>query len=54
MMVYLMGDEYREVINKEWADIFPDRNNLPARQTLNVTPAGLQEGLFAAAVKALL
>lgn len=54
MMVYLMGDEYRGVINKEWAKMFPDRNNLPARQTLVVTPAGLQEGLFAAAVKALL
>lgn len=54
MMVYLMGDEYRAVINKEWAKMFPDRNNLPARQTLVVTPAGLEEGLFAAAVKALL
>jgi enamine deaminase RidA (YjgF/YER057c/UK114 family) len=54
MMVYLMGDEYRAVINKSWAKMFPDRTNLPARQTLVVTPAGLEEGLFAAAVKALL
>ncbi len=54
MMIYLMGDEYRKAINTEWAKIFPDRNNLPARQTLNVAPAGLREGLFAATVKALL
>jgi enamine deaminase RidA (YjgF/YER057c/UK114 family) len=54
VMIYLMGDEYRKPINEVWAKIFPDRSNLPARQTLVVTPAGLQEGLFAAAVTALI
>ncbi len=54
VMVYLMGDEYRKVINDEWAKMFPDRNNLPTRQTLVVSPAGLQEGYFAAAAKAML
>jgi len=54
VMFYLMDDKYRGVINQEWAKMFPDRINLPARQTWNVAPAGLQEGLFAAAVTALL
>ena len=54
VMVYLMDDKYRGVINQEWAKMFPDRSNLPARQTWNVAPTGLQEGLFAAAVTALL
>jgi enamine deaminase RidA (YjgF/YER057c/UK114 family) len=54
VMIYLMGDEYRAPVNKEWAKVFPDRTNLPARQTLVVTPAGLEKGLFAVAAKALL
>jgi len=54
VMFYLMDDKYRGVINQEWAKMFPDRSNLPARQTWNVAPAGLQEGLFVAAVTALL
>ncbi len=54
VMVYLMDDKYRKVINDEWAKMFPDRSNLPARQTWNVAPAGLQEVHFAATVTALL
>lgn len=54
VMLYLMSDEYRDVTNQGWKKIFPDRSNLPTRQTWNVAPAGLREGLFAAAVTALI
>ena len=54
IMVYLMDDKYRKVINDEWTKMFPDRSNLPARQTWNVAPAGLQEVHFGATVTALL
>ena len=53
MMVYAMGDEQRAIVNKQWAKMYSDRSNLPARQTLNVMPSGLQEGLFAAVATAL-
>ena len=53
LMVYAMGDEQRAVVNKQWAKMYPDRSNLPARQTLNVLPSGLREGLFAAVATAL-
>ncbi len=53
VMVYIVGDEYREAVNTGWASMFPERHNLPTRQTLYVLPNGLQEGLFAAAVMEL-
>ena len=53
LMLYDMGDEQRAVVNKQWAKMYPDRSNLPARQTLNVLPSGLREGLFAAVATAL-
>lgn len=53
VMVYLKGDEYREVINKEWAKMFPDRNNLPARQTI-VLASGLEVEMFGVFATALL
>ncbi len=54
VMLYLMSDDYRGVTNEAWKKIFPDRSNLPARQTWNVAPAGLNEGLFGAIVTALM
>ncbi len=54
VLLYLMSDDYRGVTNQAWKKIFPDRTNLPARQTWNVAPAGLDEGLFGAIVTALI
>lgn len=31
MSVYLKGNEYRELFNKGWLQMFPDENNRPAR-----------------------
>lgn len=47
VMIYTMNDAYREIVNRPWARMFPDRNNLPARETINVLPNGLQEQMFA-------
>ncbi|MBM2811980.1 MAG: hypothetical protein HW416_2739, partial [Chloroflexi bacterium] len=53
VMIYNMDDSTRNIVNVPWAKMFPDRANLPARQTLNVLPNGLQEGIFACVVTAV-
>ena len=53
VMMYVMGDAQRAVANRGWARMYPDRGNIPARQTVNVMPSGLREGLFAAVATAL-
>lgn len=53
VMIYNMDDSTRNIVNVPWAKMFPDRANLPARQTLNVLPNGLQEGIFACIVTAV-
>ena len=52
VMIYSMNDAYREIVNRPWARMFPDRNNLPARETINVLPKGLQKEMFACVVTA--
>ena len=52
VMIYTMNNDYREIVNRPWARMFPDRNNLPARETLNVLPKGLQDEMFACVVTA--
>jgi 2-iminobutanoate/2-iminopropanoate deaminase len=52
VMVYLMQDD-RNTLNKAWDKVFPDIENLPARQTLVVWPDGIPDanlGAFATAV----
>lgn len=54
VMIYTMNNAYREVVNKPWAKMFPDRDNLPARETINVEPNGLKDECFACLVTAVL
>ena len=54
VMIYTMNDAYREIVNRPWARMFPDRSNLPARETINVLPNGLQEEMFACVVTAVI
>ena len=53
VMMYVMGDAQRAVANRGWARMYPDRGNIPARQTVNVEPSGLREGLLAAVATAV-
>lgn len=54
VMIYTMDDAYREIVNRPWARMFPDRENLPARETINVLPRGLPEEMFACVATAVL
>ncbi len=38
VMIYTMNNAYREIVNRPWARMLPDRNNLPARESINVIP----------------
>ena len=52
VLIYTMNDAYREIVNRPWGRMFPDRSNLPARETINVLPNGLQQEMFACVVTA--
>lgn len=43
IIVYLKDFEHRELVNKEWLQMFPDENNRPARHVLK---ADLQGNTF--------
>lgn len=53
VMVYLMEDD-RDTLNKGWAKVFPDTNDLPCRQTLIVWPSGIPDAHFGSVVTAVL
>src|SRR5581483_6667728 len=38
--VYVLDDDDRAAINTAWQEMFPDRDNRPARYILNVSPEG--------------